>query len=96
MDAQLPEWTQALAQGLDEIAVQFDDVERADGAQQAPGDGALAGADLHQPFSRLGADRHLDTLDDRGIMEKVLAEAFTGIMFHPARVLESAFRRFRE
>ena len=84
---------QARPQGLDEIAIEFDDIELANRLKQTTRDSALAWANLHQAFAGLGGDGRVDALDDHGVMKKVLAEPFAWLMFHGARVLSPAASR---
>src|SRR5690606_19831169 len=65
---------EAHAQGGREIAVQFDGGEAGVGAQQRPGEGALAGADFHQAFAAARRDGADDAVDDAVVVQEVLAE----------------------
>jgi hypothetical protein len=82
MDAQLAKGTEALLERADEITIEFDHVERASGPEQSLGDGPLTRADLDQMLARAGRHRRQDAADGPGIMQKILAEALAGAVFH--------------
>ncbi len=58
-----------------QVLVQFHHVQLCPAAQQAFGQGALAGADFQQMFAGLGVDGTQDAVDDAGVVQEVLAEA---------------------
>ena len=53
--AESPRPAQLCGEGLDQVPVQLDCIQATGGPQQARGDGAAAGADLHQALFRLGS-----------------------------------------
>ncbi|MCY1514918.1 hypothetical protein D9M68_494840 [compost metagenome] len=61
-----------------QVLVQLDHVEMRAATGQALGEGALAGADFHQAFACTRVNGAQDAVDDAGVVQEVLAEAFAG------------------
>src|SRR5690606_30141629 len=60
----------------DQVEVELDHVQACAAVEQAFGQCALAGADLQQTFTLPGVDGAENAMDDAGIVQKILAEAF--------------------
>jgi hypothetical protein len=68
----------ALAPAGGQVAVEFDDGERATALQQRLGHGAQAGSDLHQRLAGPRCDGPHDLVDHHRVDQEVLAEALAG------------------
>jgi hypothetical protein len=70
-----------VAQPADQIPVQFHHRQVRHLLQQRERQGALAGADFHHGLAVAGRHRAHQPVDDLGVVQEVLAEAFAGAMF---------------
>jgi hypothetical protein len=64
-------------QGVDQITVEFDNLQTPGSPQQRHGDCTLPRPDLDDRIGFPRLDSRHDTADDRRVMQKVLAEPFT-------------------
>jgi hypothetical protein len=82
VDPQIPEPAEPIVQRADQVAIQLDDIERADRGQESLRDGALTGADLDDAFAGCGGNRPVDTVDHLAVVKEVLSEALTCAVLH--------------
>ena len=75
-----PAWR---AQPRRQVAVEFDDGERAAAFAQRPGQRTQAGADLDQRLAGPRVDQIDDRVQHRQVAEEMLAEALARLMFQP-------------
>ena len=80
----------ALAQGGREVAVQFDQVQVVGRRRQRFREGTESRADLDEGVAGARRNGAVDRIDDPGIDEKMLAEAFSRPMPAHRRVIASA------
>ena len=73
--AQLAQLRARAAQGFDQVAVEFDDIEHSHCAQQVTGECTTAWPDLNQRLARLGVYGGDDALNHAAVMQKMLTEA---------------------
>ena len=70
------------AKARSQIAVQLDDGQPPQALKQRLGERGQAGADFHHGLSRAGGDSADDGVNHGFVAQKMLAEAFTGNVFH--------------